>query len=103
MARGDPVTAVYKIQMGVNLNHMHGLLIGKGVDARDIDGMIPAHHNWQRACGQNLTHAKFNVGMAFVSFSMDDIGITQINDPHIACQICGVIFVVIGTGMTKRK
>ena len=64
---------------------MYRFLLGKGVDAGDIDGMIAAHHNWQRARGQNLTHAKFNVGMAFVSFRMDDISITQINDPYIAC------------------
>jgi hypothetical protein len=103
MARSHPMTAVHKIQMGVNLNHMHGLLLGKGVDAGDIDGMIPADHHWQRAGGQNLAHTKFNIGMAFIRFRMDDIGITQINDTHIACEVCRVILMVIGTGMTERK
>ena len=103
MARRYAVAAVYKIQMGVYLNHMYRFLIGKGVDAGDIDGMIPANHNGQRAGSQNLAYAKFDVGMAFIGFRVDDIGITQVNNTHIACEVCGVIFVVIGTGMTERK
>ena len=103
MAVAHTMADIDKIKMGINLQNMDITLIVKRIDAGDIDGMIPANYNWQRASGQNLTHAKFNVGMAFISFRMDDIGITQINDTHIACEVCRVILMVIGTGMTERK
>ena len=41
--------------------------------------------------------------MALRLIGVDDIGITNINDPHIARQIGDIIFMVIRPGMTKRK
>ena len=65
--------------------------------------MIAADGHWQRPCCQNSTHAGFDVGVAVDGVGMDNVGISDIHDPHIPRQIDGIVLVVIGPCMAKAE
>ena len=44
--------------------------------------MIAADHHRQRAGFQDRLDARTDIGMAFGSVSVDDVGVADIDDPH---------------------
>ena len=75
----------------------------EGLDAGDIHRMIAADHHRQRAGFQDRLDARTDIGMAFGSVSVDDVGVANVNDPHRLRQVGAIIFVVIGPGMAKAE
>ena len=66
--------------------------------------MIATHDHWYRTRGEYLTYTKLNIGVTLYGIGMDDISIANINYSGGLCrQIDNVIFMVVGTGMAKRK
>ena len=107
MAQGDAVAFIDKIQMGIDLDHMDGTVLfaifGKGVDARDVDRMVTANGDRDRARFKDSPDAVFDIGVAFLGLGVDDIGVPQIDNPDVLAQIGRVILVVIGPCVAKAE
>jgi hypothetical protein len=76
------VTFIHEIKMGVDLQDVDIAAAREGLDAGDIHRMIAADHHWQRAGFQDRLNPRPDIGMAFGSVGVDDVGVANIDDPH---------------------
>ena len=103
VAVADAVADVDEIEMGVDLQDMDRPLIVEGADAGDVDGMVAADGDGQRARLEDGADALFDVGVAGFGIGMDDVGIADIHHADIGAQIGDVIFMVISPGMAEGE
>ena len=104
MTVAHAVALIDKIQMGVDMDNMHRLLIVEGSDAGNMDRMVAAQTNRQGARRQYLAHPVFGVLQAFYGVRVDHIGVANINDADFVLgQIDHVVFVVVGAGMAEGE
>ena len=99
---------VDEIEMGIDLHDMDravfGAVLGKGIDAGDVDGMVAAQHHRQRTGLKDLAHPEFNVRVALHRVGVHDIGVADVDDGDLAARKIGdVVLVVVGAAMAEGE
>ena len=104
MAVEDAVAAVDEIEMGVDVDEVHGRLVVEGADAGDMDRMIAAEHDRQGARREHLANAEFDVGEALDGIGVNDVRVPDIDDPHpVGRQVGDVVLEVVGAGVAEGE
>ena len=83
MAVAHAVAFIDKIQMRVDLHQMEWLLPVEGVDAGNVHRMVAADHHRHRAGGEDGAHPGLDIRVALHRVGMHDVGIADIDDPHL--------------------
>ena len=104
MAVAHAVAFIDEIQMRVDLHKVERLLPVEGVDAGDIHRMVAADHHRHRAGGEDGAHPGLDIRVALHRVGMHDVGIADIDDPHLVIlQIGDVVLMVVGAGMAEGE
>ncbi len=82
-----------------------GASIGEGVDAGDVDRMVAAEDDRDRAGREDLAHAELDIGVAARSVSVWIMSASPISTMRVVVrrQIDDVVLVVVGAGMAEGE
>ena len=104
VAKENPISDVYKIQMGVRIDQVHGLLIIEGRDTGDVRRMVVTKNHGYGGSLQNLADTKLDFVVFLDGVRVDNIGIANIYDPDlVGRQIGNVLLEVIGAAMVEGE
>ena len=103
VAEPHAVPLVDEIQMRVDLHHVDRPVIREGGDAGDVDRVVAAEHDRQRAGFEDRANAVRDVGVAGGRIGVDDVGVADVDDPDFRSEVGGVILVVVGAAMAERE
>ena len=85
------------VEMGVDMHDMNRQFAVEGADAGDMHGMVAAQDDRQRARGQNLAHAVFDIAEALEGIDVDHIGVADIDDADlVAGKVDDVVLRIVG-------
>jgi hypothetical protein len=90
MSEAHAVPLIHKVEMRVELHNMDRLLAIEGIDAGDIDRVVAAQHDRDRACFKDFADAGGDIGVAGLGIGMDNVGIANIDDPRGGCRQIGM-------------
>ena len=104
MAVAHAVAHIDEIEMGVDLHDVDRRLAVEGADAGDVDRMIAAEHDRQRAALEDLAHRQLDVGDGSSAVSVWTISASPISTMRTGRrQIDDVVLMVIGAAMAERE
>src|SRR5690606_5888089 len=87
VAVAHPVANVDEIEMRVELDDVDRTILRtiliEGVDAGNVDRVIAAKNDRQGSGRENFAYTEFDVRVARVGIGMNDVGVTEIDDPDL--------------------